>query len=75
MAMVLIRIEASPDIKIVPGSSVVGKSFSGLNGKFGIQSTIQVTPNIDIVSGYHRSGNMFGSGHQSTYMGNFRFKF
>ena len=76
MSMILInRVGGTPDIKVIPGSSVTGKSLSGLGGNFGIQGTVPLTPNIDIVGGYHRAGPMFGSGHQSRYMGNIRFKF
>ena len=78
MSMILInRVGAvgTPDIKVIPGSSMLGNSLPGLGGNFAIQGTIPLTPNIDIETGYHRVGPMFGSGHQSKYMGGFRFKF
>lgn len=73
--MLINRVGAMPGIQIIPGSSFVANCPGGLNGQFGMQGLVPVTPNIDIGGGFHRSGPAFESVKSKTICGRYWLRF
>lgn len=67
----------SPNIQFMPGSKLTGGNSNKLNGQFGIDAHIPITPDFSVSGQYNRVGDMTGRRHIDNFkiMGKYRFRF